>query len=339
LGTARLFVGLVKQIPAPLLQRMIGKPLEIDGYRLNPQLQWLANLANRRQRAITDLTKYRSTVRKLFRLLSGSRRSDVVVADRSFAGPAGELSLRIYTPPGLREPSPAILYFHQGGLVLFDLEIGDSFCTIMASECQATVISLNYRLCPEHPFPAPIEDALALWNHVQQQAAEWGVDPHRVAVAGDSAGGLIAAVLCQQRQQIGGVQPVGQLLVYPWVSTGIEQTGSFVSCEHTFPLSRSIMEYFAQQVFPAGVGADSELANPLSAAQLAGLPPAVVVTVGFDPLRDQGNAYAARLAEHQVPTTHHCFGNLCHGFLAMGNVSKEAVRASEQIARDLKSLL
>ncbi len=337
--SAKHVIRMLRYIPSPVLRVVTGRPLEIDGYRLNANMHWLTNLANARKQPITDLGKYRKLASGMFKMLNGPRRSNVQISNSSFAGPEGELPIRVYQPQGLGAAAPAILYFHQGGLVVLDLDTCDTFCTILADQCNARVISLDYRLCPEHSFPAPIDDALGLWNHIQRFAESLQIDPHRVAVAGDSAGGLIAAVLCQHLKAQASVQPVAQLLVYPWVSTRVESSGSFVSCAATFPLSREIMEYFAQQVFPGGAGADHPFANPLLAKDLSGLPAAVVATAGFDPLRDQGNAYAERLIGASVPVIHHCFGSLCHGFVSMGNLTREAEQASQRIAQDLAQLL
>ncbi len=336
---AKHVVRLIRHSPSPMVRMLTGRPLEIDGNRLNVNLHWIANFANARKQPTTDLLRYRKVASRMFKMLNGPRRSNVQVSSSSFPGPASEQTIRVYQPSRIDDSAPAILYFHQGGLVVLDLDTCDTFCTILADECNARVISLDYRLCPEHDFPAPIDDAMALWNHVQQHATRFRVDPNRVAVAGDSAGGLIASVLCQQLKEQACAVPLAQLLIYPWVSTQVETSGSFVSCAETFPLSRETMEYFGEHVFPGGSGADHPLANPLLAKDLFGLPPAVVATAGFDPLRDQGNAYAERLIGAAVPVVHHCFGSLCHGFVSMGNLAKEAEQASVQIARDLAKLM
>ena len=266
MSAAQRVLGMIKRMPAPVVRMLAGKPLEIDGFRLDPNMQWLGNLAARRKQPITDLKKYRKIVSSMFKMLNGPRRPDVNVEDQSFLAPACELLIRIYEPKAADPSAPAILFFHQGGLVILDLDTCDTFCTILASESNARVISLDYRLCPEHEFPAAIEDALALWHHVQQHGDQLGINPGRVAVAGDSAGGLIASVLCQQVKTEGGAQPVGQLLIYPWVGTEHPQSGSVVSCAKTFPLSQDILEFFAETVFPDGEGADHPLANPIKTA-------------------------------------------------------------------------
>ncbi len=185
MNSTQLILSVIKRLPSPMMRLLAGKPLEIDGYRLNPNMQWLGNLANRRKQPISDLNKYRKVVSGLLKMLNGPRRPNVSVEDNSFTGPDGPLPIRTYQPIGIKDCAPAILFFHQGGLVVLDLDTCDTFCTVLASECNAQVISLDYRLCPEHDFPAPIDDALSLWNYVQRQSASLGIDPNRIAVAGD----------------------------------------------------------------------------------------------------------------------------------------------------------
>ena len=255
----------------------------------------------------------------------------------------GELRARIYTPKKATSTDPCILFFHQGGLVVMHHKTDDHFCSVMADECNAKVISLDYRLCPEHAFPAAIDDGLALWDYVHEKADELEIDARRVAVAGDSAGGLIASVMCQilrdKNLEALTPQPAAQLLVYPWVSTDLESGGSLESCSEMFPLNSGIMALFNDTVFPGGKHIDHAWANPLHNKNLQKLPPAIIATAGFDPIRDQGNEYAEALSAVGNQVTHYCFGELTHSFLCLGRVSDAAAEASVQIARDLAAHL
>jgi acetyl esterase/lipase len=258
------------------------------------------------------------------------------------------LKARIYEPRHASNTDPAILFFHQGGLVIMHHLTDDWFCALLADICRAKVITLDYRLCPENEFPAAIEDGLALWDYVHEQAEPLGIDKRRIALAGDSAGGLIASVMCQvlrdkaraaddKPQKI--AQPAAQLLIYPWVSTRIEETGSMQSCAEMFPLTRATMEMFNANVFPNDKNIDHDWANPLHNENLQKLPPAIIATAGFDPVRDQGNEYAEALAAVGNQVTHYCFGELSHSFLCLARVSNPVQKACEQLARDLAAHL
>jgi acetyl esterase len=334
----RVILGILKNLPNFIVQRLAGPAVEIDGNRLDANIQLLAKMAGTPE-AETDINKMRADIHANFTNLDGKRRASVKSREAHIPGPAGDMLARIYEPANLPDNAPAVLFFHQGGLVVMDLDTDDAFCTILADECKAKVISLDYRLCPEHNFPAPIDDAMALWDYVQANAAALGIDGARVAVAGDSAGGLISSVICQQVRDAGGVQPAAQLLAYPWVSTQLAETGSAVSCAECFPLTSSTMEFFNATVFPEGKHIDHPFANPLHNDNLANLPPAIIGTAGFDPIRDQGNDYADRLKAAGNQVTHYCFNSLSHSYLSLGNVSKNAEKAGITLARDLAKII
>ena len=334
-------IWIMKNLPNFILRLIAGKPLDIDGNRLDVNLQIVANMAARNapeSGEFPPLDELRASMAEL-KPLDAPRRAGVKSVDTHFPSPAGRMKVRIYTPRNCADAAPAILFFHQGGLVVMDLDSDDTFCSVLADEAKARVISLDYRLCPEHAFPAAIEDALALWDYVQDHADALGIDKQRVGLAGDSAGGLISAVLAQEIRDMGGVQAAAQLLVYPWVSTQMEERGSVVSCAEAFPLNRATMDFFTAQVFPDEKNTDHKWANPLHNENLANLPPAIVATSGFDPIRDQGNEYATAIKAAGNQVTHYCFGNLTHSFLIFGNVSHNAQRASLQLARDMAALL
>jgi acetyl esterase len=334
----RVILGILKNLPNFIVQRLAGPAVEIDGNRLDANIQLLAKMAGTPE-AETDINKMRADIHANFTNLDGKRRASVKSREAHIPGPAGDMLARIYEPANLPDNAPAVLFFHQGGLVVMDLDTDDAFCTILADECKAKVISLDYRLCPEHNFPAPIDDAMALWDYVQANAAALGIDGARVAVAGDSAGGLISSVICQQVRDAGGVQPAAQLLAYPWVSTQLAETGSAVSCAECFPLTSTTMEFFNATVFPEGKHIDHPFANPLHNDNLANLPPAIIGTAGFDPIRDQGNDYADRLKAAGNQVTHYCFNSLSHSYLSLGNVSKNAEKAGITLARDLAKII
>ena len=334
----RVILGILKNLPNFIVQRLAGPAVEIDGNRLDANIQLLAKMAGTPE-AETDINKMRADIHANFTNLDGKRRASVKSREAHIPGPAGDMLARIYEPANLPDNAPAVLFFHQGGLVVMDLDTDDAFCTILADECKAKVISLDYRLCPEHNFPAPIDDAMALWDYVQANAAALGIDGARVAVAGDSAGGLISSVICQQVRDAGGLQPAAQLLAYPWLSTQLAETGSALSCAECFPLTSTTMEFFNATVFPEGKHIDHPFANPLHNDNLANLPPAIIGTAGFDPIRDQGNDYADRLKAAGNQVTHYCFNSLSHSYLSLGNVSKNAEKAGITLARDLAKII
>ena len=353
MGIQNLILGALRRAPHSLIAKMAGQPIEVDGHVMDANIQILANMAAKQAAngppPPTDLSDKEalSAFRdgaNAFDPIALPRRRGVSVEDVVLPLATGELRARIYAPKKASSTDPCILFFHQGGLVVMHHLTDDYFCSVLADECRAKVISLDYRLCPEHGFPAPIEDGLALWDYVHEKADELAIDVRRVALAGDSAGGLIASVMCQVLRDRGqedkfAPQPAAQLLVYPWVSTDMNAGGSVDSCADMFPLNRHVMDLFNQTVFPGGKNMDHAWANPLHNENLQKLPPAIIATAGFDPIRDQGNEYAEALGAVGNQVTHYCFGELTHSFLCLGRVSDAAQEAGVQIARDLAAHL
>ena len=256
---------------------------------------------------------------------------------------AGSIPVRVYVPDHA-EPIATILLFHGGGFVIGDLDTHDATSRRLSTDVGAVVVSVDYRLAPEHPFPAAVEDADAALRWVVAHVADFGGDPDRVAVAGDSAGANLAAVAAQLATA-DGIPLAAQLLAYPTVDPDGDYPSTTENAEGYF-LTRADMEWFFTRYL--GVPIDTERAHelaadprvsPLRATTLAGLPPAIVATAEFDPLRDEGDAYAAALAAAGVRVEHRQFPGLIHGFWGMGATSVGAEEATIWISSTLKELL
>ena len=260
------------------------------------------------------------------------------VEDRTVPGGAGEVKARVYRPatPG---PHPTILYFHGGGWVIGDLDTHDDHTRLLCRDVDAVVISVDYRLAPETPFPGGYEDCLAATLWAVEHAHELGGDASRVAVAGDSAGGnLSAAVTLGARDR--GVLLAAQLLLYPSVDLldGDDYPSRVDNAEGLF-LTEADMRWFADHYSPDPGRRSDPYASVLRFPDLAGLPPAVVATAEYDPLRDEGEAYAAALDKAGVPVTARRFDGLIHGFFGLGHVSPASAAAARILCADLKGLL
>jgi acetyl esterase len=243
---------------------------------------------------------------------------DIAVAkveDRGIPGPAGDIPVRIYTPDA-DAPAPAIVSYHGGGWVIGGLDTHDGACRAFASATGAVVVSVDYRLAPEHPFPAPVDDAVAALSWVHANAGALAVDPSRIAVAGDSAGGNLAAVVSQVARDQGGPPICFQLLIYPVTDHEFDSVSMNDNAEGYF-LTRDAMRWFYSHYLNDPSEGANPLVSPLRADNLAGLPPAFVITAEYDPLRDQGVAYADALHAAGTPCDARTYAGLFHGFLSM----------------------
>ena len=266
--------------------------------------------------------------------LGGEPESIARVENRTVPGPAGQIPVRIYTPVGTA-PFPVLVYFHGGGWVIGNLDTHDGICRSLANRVGCLVVSVDYRLAPEHPFPAAPEDCYAATRWLAEHAGSLGGDKGRIAVGGDSAGGNLAAVVALMARDRGGPKLAFQLLVYPATDTDFE-TRSYRENSEGYFLTRADMVWFWNHYAPRDEDRRNPYAAPLRAASLRGLPPALVITAEFDPLRDDGNAYAARLREDGVPVRLSQQDGLIHGFFQMGAVIDRGRASVDEASRALK---
>ena len=252
--------------------------------------------------------------------------------DGDFGGPGGTIRFRRYRPQGAAAgPLPTLIYYHGGGFVIGNIETHDSTCRRLANKSRCQVISIDYRLSPEHPFPAPTDDGLAAFRHVRDNAALFEVDADRIAVGGDSAGGAMAAVVCQACKATGEKGPDFQMLIYPATDSS-KATGSRSAFAEGYFLSQELMDWFWKHYVPAGTDLSDLRLSPLLAKDVSGLPPAFVLTAGFDPLRDEGRAYADRLIDAGVKTTYVNYPGTIHGFFSLTRFLKQGLLANDEAA-------
>jgi acetyl esterase len=256
------------------------------------------------------------------------------VTNRAIPGPAGEIPVRIYTPDGT-PPFPAVVYFHGGGWVIGSLDSHDGTCRDLANGAGAVVVSVDYRLAPEHKFPAGPEDAYAATKWVADNAASLGVDAKRIAIGGDSAGGNLTAVVALMARDRGGPPLVFQVLVYPATDAALD-TRSYDENAEGYFLTRKAMEWFWGHYLPTAADGANPYASPLRATSLKALPPALVITAEFDPLRDEGEAYARKLEEAGVHVRLKRYDGMIHGFFGMGRVLDQGKQAMAEATGNLR---
>jgi acetyl esterase len=251
------------------------------------------------------------------------------VTDETIDGPGGDLPIRIYTPEG-DGPVPVTVFFHGGGFVSGSLDSHDEFCRELTNAAGIGVVAVDYRLAPEDPFPAAVEDAYAATEWVAEHGEEFGLDTDSLAVTGDSAGGNLAAVVAQMARDRDGPEIQYQLLFYPVVSEHLDWESVRQNGEGYF-ITEPDLEWFDELYLDDEIDAMNVYAAPLLRADLSDLPPATVVTAGFDPLRDQGVAYADRLEADGVDVSHHHYDDAIHAFVQLAGAPFEFERSKEAL--------
>jgi len=256
------------------------------------------------------------------------------VEDRTITGPECPLPVRIYTPPGVG-PFPVLVWFHGGGWVVGDLESADATARNLTVGAGCLVVSVDYRLAPETKFPGPAEDSYAATQWVRQNAGSINADPRRIAVGGDSAGGNLAAAVCLMARDRGGPDLAFQLLVYPVTDRNFN-TESYVNNAEGYQLSRAAMIWYWKHYLADDADASHPYAAPQQAQDLKGLPPALVITAEYDPLRDEGEAYAHSLKAAGVPTVCTRYAGMIHGFFGMAAAIDQGKAAVAEAAAALR---
>lgn len=319
----------VYALPAAARRLIAGRPIRIDGQELALDAQLLLRLQQLTGTRLGngDVSTARRQLTSSAQLVHGKPVQPVHTTEVAIPGEAGDLAATLYTPEGLAEGSGLLVYFHGGGWVVGTRASHDNTTRFLAKHAQVRVLSVEYRLAPENPFPAAAEDALAAFDYAREKADELGADPDRIAVGGDSAGGNLAAVVAQQASQRGGPVPAFQLLLYPAVD-GTRRRRSRELFGDGFFLTDDDLTWYLDHYAPAGVDRSDPRLSPLTTEDLTGLPPAYIATAGFDPLRDEGEAYADRLREAGVSVALSRQPDLIHGyvnFIGVGRRFREAL--------------
>ncbi|MGV9615696.1 alpha/beta hydrolase [Nocardia xishanensis] len=308
--TAAAAVRGLLRLPPRAKRALAGPAVHRDGNELDLDAHLLLRITKALPKQAPEPVRLRRQARRMAAIGAG-RRAPVRVEDITVAGAAGSLRARLYDPGAT---DALLVYFHGGGWVIGDLDTHDALCRTIARTARIRMVAVDYRLAPEHPYPAAVDDAVAAFRDIVARAGEFGVGAERVAVGGDSAGGHLAAVLCQRTRRDGGPAPLLQLLIYPPTDlTG--KAESRTTFAEGFALTRTDIDFFDRCFLPPDLDRTRPDVSPLYAETTAGLPRAVVITAGFDPLRDEGEAYAARLRADGVPVAARRFAGYMHGFV------------------------
>jgi acetyl esterase len=316
-----------------------GHRIRLGGRTMDPKAQIVGEFVKsiRVPGYFPPLPELRQQLRTMVTLMDEPAPSLVRVEDVQIPGPAGAIPARVY---GASRPAtlPAVAYFHGGGWVQGDLETHHGLCARLALHAGALVVAVDYRLAPEHKFPAAVEDCLAAYHWLRARGRDIGADPTRVAVAGDSAGGNLSAVVCQLAAGAGAPVPTCQVLIYPAVDFSLD-TDSHRELADGHVIPRDRIAWYTEQ-YLRGESDKSDLrASPLRAPRLTGQPPAMIVTAGFDPLRDEGRAYADRLGEAGVDVLYREYSGQIHAFVSLTKAIPQGMACTLEVAEYLRRRL
>lgn len=331
------------QRPESWFATQLKGPREVvDGQRLNAKIQFLMERSRAappetREAVLAEFdtpeerAKIRASVDRRWAMRTQVTREMASVEDRAIPGRDGAIPVRIYRPASEEGPLPVLVYYHGGGFVFSSVKAVDRLVRVIANEAKVVVVSVDYRLAPESPYPAAHNDAEDAFRWVAANAASFGGDPARLAVGGDSAGGNLALSTSLRAAKAGGPRPLYQLLYYPAVSLGQDEA-SYDLFDEGYGLDRGFMEAVTQLTFPRPADRTALDAEILSNPSLAEMPATIVVTAGFDPLRDQGRRLARRLEADGVSAIYLNYDSLTHSFLNWSGVIEEAETAARETA-------
>ncbi|NMI01975.1 alpha/beta hydrolase [Pseudonocardia acidicola] len=331
-------------LPRPVKRLLAGPQIRVDGQLLDLDLQLLNRvgevMASGHDGPVGEaaLAEQRRQADFAAELAADSELDDVVTRDLRLPGAAGTIGARLYVPPGVPDRSALLIYYHGGGFVLGSLASTDPLCRLLAAQAGVRVLSVDYRLAPEHPYPAALDDAIAAFRYARAEAAALGADPDLLAVGGDSAGANLALVVAHQQAVVGDHVPAFTLALYP--ATDAERSGGSRKLFATgFGLTAEYLAELERMYLPDGVPSDDARGAILRAEDFTGMPPVYLSTAGFDPLRDEGEELVDRLRAAGVPVVARRFAGLVHGYASFTAISAAARDATLDAASALRAAL
>ena len=334
----KTITSLLLKLPDPILVAMSGgKPIVRDGRKLDARFQFIEAAAAKRPLPDPLMPKFaRDGTDMLTDLFGGPLEAGVEFSDLIIETHGCAIPARAYRPNNQRPEAPLMIYYHFGGGVVGNVGTCHAFCSILAKIIGCPVLSIDYRLAPENRWPAGLDDAINSFLWGRDHAAQFGAPAGLASAGGDSMGGSFSAILALEMKARNLAQPIVQILIYP--ATDItDTTGSMQSCAAAYPLTKAMMDWFMTKYLPAGADTLDVRISPAKSADLSGLAPAILVTAGHDPLRDQGMAYAALLKNAGVSVQVSSYDSLAHGFTAYTGAVPDADRACREIAAEVRA--
>jgi len=332
---------LVASLPTGIFNILyVGRRIKKDLQLLNSKAQFLCAIVDKQSVPLEEETveNAREQIENLSGLLSGADVQIGTVEDFTIPGPAVDLPVRLYKPENSPDPVPVLVFFHGGGFIRGSINSHDGLCRRLVKYGEFAVMSVDYRLAPEHPFPAGVDDAYAALKWAQQFGASKGLDQQRVAVGGDSSGGNLASVACQDAKRNRTPLPAFQLLIYPTTDANFTARSHQLFADGFF-LTEERMHWYRDLYLQSADLRNDVRASPGLEENVSGLPPALVITAGFDPLRDEAEDYAQHLKDAGVPMGVIRHESMIHGFMSLTGLLEEAENAIKMAAETTKSAL